>query len=150
VYPDEIILFYGSKKLQTMPRLHSMTLDGINYRHIIDSLIRKPAAFANYQYHEALFPRLCFRKAYDVLRNRAPVGADKQYLKILQLAKLHSEQDVTEALELLLEENQSPTPDAVKSLLDVYEKERLQVHVHQPDAAAYDSLLSSSYGKEAH
>ena len=150
VYPDEIILFYGSKKLQTMPRVHSMTLDGINYRHIIDSLIRKPAAFANYQYHEALFPRLCFRKAYDVLRNRVPAGADKQYLKILQLAKLHSEQDVTEALELLLEENESPTPDAVKSLLDVYEKERLQVHIHQPDTEEYDSLLSSSYGKEAH
>jgi hypothetical protein len=150
VYPDEIILFYGNKKLQTMPRASAPSLDGINYRHIIDSLIRKPHAFANYQYHEALFPRLCFRKAYDALRDSTPANADKQYLKLLQLAKLHSEQDVACALELLLEENQLPTPDVVKSLVDVYIKERLQVYIHQPNIVEYDCLLSSTYGKETH
>lgn len=150
VYPDEIILFYGNKKLQTMPRVSSKSLAGINYRHIIDSLVRKPAAFANYQYHEALFPRLCFRKAYDALRDSIPANADKHYLKLLQLAKLHSEQEVTYALELLLEEHQLPTSDAVKSLIDAYVKERLEVYVHQPNAADYDCLLSSTYGKETH
>lgn len=150
VYPDEIILFYGNKKLQTMPRVSAKSLAGINYRHIIDSLIRKPAAFANYQYHEALFPRLCFRKAYDALRDDIPANADKEYLKLLQLAKLHSEQEVTDALELLLEEHQLPTSDAVKSLLDIYAKERLQVYIHQPNVAEYDCLLSSTYGKETH
>jgi hypothetical protein len=148
VYPDEIILFYGNKKIQTMPKAHAKSLTGINYRHIIDSLIRKPAAFANYQYHEALFPRLCFRKAYDELRDSMPSQADKQYLKVLQLAKLHSEQEVTDALELLLEEHQTPTPEAVKSLIDAYAKERQQVHIHQPNIADYDCLLSSTYGKE--
>jgi hypothetical protein len=150
VYPDEIILFYGNKKLQTMPRARTKSFAGINYRHIIDSLIRKPSAFANYQYHEALFPRLCFRKAYDTLRHSTPANADKYYLKLLQLAKLHSEQEVAQALELLLEEHQLPTPDVVKSLIDVYAKERLQVYIHQPAIAEYDCLLSSTYGKEAH
>jgi transposase len=150
VYPDEIVLFYGNKKLQTMPRMNGKSLAGINYRHIIDSLVRKPAAFANYQYHEALFPRLCFRKAYDTLRDSTPANADKHYLKLLQLAKLHSEQEVTDALELLLEEHQLPTPDAVKSLIDVYAKERLEVYVQQPNSADYDCLLSSTYGKETH
>ncbi len=150
IYPDEIVLFYGNKKLQTMPRVSSKSLDGINYRHIIDSLVRKPAAFANYQYHEALFPRLCFRKAYDALRDNMPANADKNYLKLLQLAKLHSEQEVTDALELLLEERQVPTPDTVKSLIDAYAKERLEVYIHQPNSAEYDCLLSSTYGKETH
>jgi hypothetical protein len=129
VYPDEIVLFYGNKKLQIMPRVNAKSLAGINYRHIIDSLVRKPAAFANYHYHEALFPRLCFRKAYDTLRDSTPGNADKHYLKLLQLAKLHSEQEVTDALELLLQEHQLPTPDAVKSLIDAYSKERLEVYV---------------------
>lgn len=146
VYPDEIILFYANKKLQTMPRLLPHSLAGINYRHLIDGLIRKPAAFANYQYHEALFPRLCFRKAYDALREGTPVQADKQYLKLLQLAKLHSEQEVADALELLLEEHQLPTSDSVKSLIDATIKERLTVHVHQPNLAEYDHLLSSTGG----
>ncbi len=150
VYPDEIILFYGNKKLQTMPRAKADSLAGINYRHIIDSLVRKPSAFANYQYHEALFPRFCFKKAYDALRDHAPANADAYYLKLLQLAKLHSEQEVAEALELLLEEQQLPKPDEVKALIDAYAKARQQVYIHQPSAADYDSLLTSTYGKGAH
>lgn len=148
VYPDEVILFYAKKKLQSMPRVRTKTLDGINYRHIIDSLIRKPGAFANYQYHEAMFPRLCFRKAYDALQAKMPGKADENYLKLLQLAKLHSEQEVSEALALLLEERQAPTMDAVKGLIDAYAEERLKVHVHQPSVADYDSLLSATYGPE--
>ena len=150
IYPDEIILFYGNKKLQTMPRVKAGSLAGINYRHLIDSLIRKPAAFANYQYHVALFPRLCFRKAYDALRVGMPAHSDKQYLKLLQMAKLHSEQAVAEALELLLEEHQLPTQEAVKSLLDAYKKERSTVQVHEPCVTDYDSLLSSTYTGETH
>lgn len=150
VYPDEIVLFYGNKKIQTMPRVNANSLDGINYRHLIDSLIRKPSAFANYQYHEALFPRLCFRKAYDELRDRAPANADSQYLKLLQLAKLHSEQEVADALDLLLEENLLPTPESVKSLIDACTKEMLNIQVHQPNVADYDCLLSSPYSKETH
>ncbi len=150
VYHDEIILFYRNQKLQTMPRSHNQPLAGINYRHIIDALIRKPGAFANYQYHEAMFPRLCFRKAYDALRKAIPANADKNYLKILQLAKLHSEQEVSEALGLLVEEHQRPTADAVKMLIDAYAKERSKVHVHQPNIADYDDLLTATYDQEVH
>jgi len=150
VYPDEIILFYGNKKLQRMPRVAAGSLAGINYRHLIDSLVRKPAAFAHYQYHEAFFPRLCFRKAYDALRQSMPARADKTYLKVLQLAKLHSEQEVSEALELLLEEHHLPTSDAVKSLMDAYKQARSEAQVYQPNVADYDSLLSTTYLQETH
>lgn len=150
VYHDEIILFYRNKKLQTMQRAHGQSLAGINYRHIIDGLIRKPSAFANYQYHEAMFPRLCFRKAYDALREAIPANADKNYLKILQLAKLHSEHEVSEALSLLLQEHQRPTAEAVKSLIDAYAEERSKVYVHQPSIADYDSLLTATYEQEVH
>ena len=46
-----------------MPRVHHGY--AIDYRHIIDSLVRKPGAFAGYQYHESLFPRPVFRQVYD-------------------------------------------------------------------------------------
>jgi len=125
-------------------------LAGINYRHIIDSLLRKPGAFANYRYQAALFPRLCFRQAYDALRAQRPANADKYYLRLLQLAKIQSEQQVSLALELLLEERQLPTPEAVKSLMDIYQHERLKVSVDEPKLADYDQLLLSdnNYGKE--
>ncbi len=145
VYPDEIILFYNKKLLQRMPRIYVDTLAGINYRHIIDSLVRKPGAFAHYRYRSALFPRLCFRQAYDALRTQKPAHADKYYLKLLQLAKIQSEQQVADALELLLEEHQAPTPEAVKALIDVYQQERAKVNIHQPNLADYDQLLPLHY-----
>lgn len=143
VYPDEIILYYNNKQLQKMPRVHSKSCEGINYRHIVDSLVRKPGAFAQYQYQAALFPRLCFRRAYDALCKKQPGRADKTYLKVLQLAKLNSEQLVAMALELLLEAHQVPSHEAVKELIDTYQQERLNVTVDQPDLADYDALLSA-------
>ena len=142
VYPDEIILFYGNKRLQCMPRNHSDAIYGINYRHLIDSLVRKPGAFANYRYHEAFFPRPCFRKAYDVFCKQRPANADKYYLQLLQLAKVQSEQQIVDAIELLLEDRQLPLLENVKSLIDVYQKERRLVNVNEPRLADYDSLLS--------
>lgn len=149
VYHEDIVLFYNNKQLQRMPRVNK-PLAGINYRHIIDSLLRKPGAFANYRYQAALFPRLCFRQAYDALRAQRPANADKYYLRLLQLAKIQSEQQVSLALELLLEEKQLPTPEAVKSLMDIYQHERLKVSVDEPKLADYDQLLLSdnNYGKE--
>ena len=150
LYPDEIVVFYANKSVLTMPRSAPKSLAGINYRHLIDSLLRKPAAFAHYQYHEALFPQLCFRKAYDVLRSVQPATADRAYLQLLHLATLHSEQEVSVALGLLSEARQVPTPHAVKDLLDAYIKERAAVYVHQPDLMEYDALLSSSLNEVLH
>ena len=144
IYPDEIVLFYGNKRLQRMPKACKGTLDGINYRHLIDSLVRKPGAFANYKYSEVFFPRRCFRQAYDALRIHAPAQSDRQYLTLLQIAKSRSEQGVSEALELLLEARRTPTPTAVKELIDIYHQERLKVHINKPDLSAYDALLGGS------
>ncbi len=142
IYPEEIILFYGNKQLQSMPRNYGEPLDGINYRHLIDALVRKPSAFANYRYQGAFFPRSCFRKAYDELCAKRPASADRTYLKILQLAKIQSEQQVSDALELLLEARQIPLLESIKELIDVYQKEKRLVCVMEPSLADYDSLLT--------
>ena len=143
IYPEEIILFYGNKQLQVMPRNYSDGLEGINYRHLIDALVRKPSAFANYRYQGAFFPRSSFRKAYDELCNKRPASADRIYLKILQCAKIQSEQQVALALDLLLEAREIPLLVRVKELIDVYQKEKRLVTVMEPSLADYDSLLNS-------
>ena len=58
----------------------------IDYRHVIDSLVRKPGAFAQYLYREELFPRPVFRQAYDRLRALQEPTADARYLQLLLLA----------------------------------------------------------------
>ena len=79
----------------------------INYRHIIGHLVRKPGAFAEYRFRDALFPSVVFRKGYDWLRSRHENRkADKEYLAILHLAAKESESGVEKALQdLLFERN---------------------------------------------
>lgn len=142
IYPEEILLFYNHKVIQRMIRQENNRLSGINYRHLIDGLVRKPGAFASYRYHEAFFPRLCFRRAYDTLKRCHPAQSDKLYLKLLQLAKIESEQEVSEALDLLWQENKLPMPDVVKSLIQCQQKETPKITVDEPHLTDYDTLLS--------
>ena len=58
----------------------------VDYRHVIEWLVRKPGAFESYRYQEDLFPTSRFRMAYDALQETMPGRASKEYLKILKLA----------------------------------------------------------------
>ncbi len=64
---DEIEVWRAGSKIQTMPRLSGDGKHAINYRHVIDSLVRKPGALEHYQYHADMFPTSHFRMAYDRL-----------------------------------------------------------------------------------
>jgi hypothetical protein len=68
------------------------------YRHVNGWLVRKPGAFARYRCREDLFPSVTFGRAFDALQTTHSERADVQYLRILQLAALHGEARVTEAL----------------------------------------------------
>jgi hypothetical protein len=140
VYPEIIELYYGNKSLLKL--LRSYDTPSVDYRHIIDSLVRKPGAFAQYQYRECLFPTLAFRKLYEQLESLCPTKAIKHYLKILQLSKLHGEQEVLSALLLLEETNQLPYPQTIKALLDTSMKPVTSVTVNPPSLASYDNLHS--------
>ena len=72
------------------------------------NLLRKPGDFRNYRYHEDLFPRLIFRRAWEQLQQwHSPRQADLIYLRILRLAARTLECDVALALGLLEQEVES-------------------------------------------
>jgi hypothetical protein len=137
-YRDKIDLFLGDKLVLTLPRLEAGVL--INYRHLVDSLIRKPRAFENYQYHSHLFPNLSFRKAYDAFKNEGTTPS-KRYCELLYLAKMEGEQEVTAAIDLLLEIEELPLKDQLSSLVASARKVP-EVKVNQPALEDYDVLLT--------
>jgi len=47
--------------VERIPRLRGKGKHFINYRHVIDWLVRKPGAFENYKYREDMFPTSRFR-----------------------------------------------------------------------------------------
>ena len=113
----ELELYHGPAHLLTLPRLVGNRRHHIDYRHLSWSLVRKPGAFAHYRYRDDLFPSLVFRQAYDVLIDRRPAVADREYVRVLHLAASTVEAEVATALALLLEQQLVPTFDAVRDLV---------------------------------
>lgn len=103
VYLDHVEVWYGQRRVEDLPRLRGRSKHRVDYRHVIEWLVRKPGAFENYRYQEDLFPTSRFRMAYDSLRESAPGGAVKEYLQILKLAAEEGEVQVDSALRDLLD-----------------------------------------------
>jgi hypothetical protein len=142
VYPEVVRVFLGETLVQEMPRLAPGDRK-INYRHVISQLLRKPGAFANYQYREELFPSLVFRRAYDALKKWRPERADKEYLLILHQAATGSELNVETALTALLESGELPLSTAVRELVrDDCPGELPSVFIPAPDLCSYDDLFT--------
>ena len=151
-YPEVVRVFFGDTLVQEMPR-QAPGSRKINYRHVVAHLMRKPGAFANYQYREELFPTVVFRQTYDALVQKRPERADKEYLSILNLAAMGSEQDVEAALATLLEAGQLPLLAAVRDLVqDDCPSAVPSVYIPAPDLCSYDVLLSHMFRaqKEMH
>jgi hypothetical protein len=117
VKADHLEVWYGQKEVDRLPRLVGSKKHRINYRHVIDWLVRKPGAFGDYRYREDLFPTSRFRMAYDALQESMASRAAQQYVQILHLAAHESESAVDEALRVLLEEERPVTFEAVEEFV---------------------------------
>lgn len=123
----------------------------MNYRHVIDWLVRKPGAFANCKYQAELFPTTRFRIAYDVLVAKNEATASKRYLEILELAAKENEQAVDDALRVLLQDPAGTEPADKSShearSLDV-DAVREQLCVTGQDAPVHEVVLAPARLKE--
>jgi hypothetical protein len=147
IYSQKLELWYGGKQVDCFPRLRGNERHHINYRHVIDWLLRKPGAFANYRYRDDLFPSTHFRMAYDYLVSKNPRSASKEYLQILNLAAKESEIDVDDALRVLFEKELEISSDSIllylKSLGELSAPSATAVMVSEVDLENYDQLLSA-------
>jgi hypothetical protein len=143
LYAEHLEVCYGQRCLERIPRLRGEGKHRIQYRHIIDWLVRKPGAFENYRYREELFPNHRFRMAYDELRRRHPSRAAKEYLEILHLAARDNEAAVDNALRMLLDKELSISLEAVERIVGNPGEIPwpVQIAVAEVDLAAYDALL---------
>ena len=144
LYVDRLEIWYGQKKVDTLPRLRGEGKHDINYQHIIDSLVRKPGAFEDYRYRDDLFPTSRFRIAYDSLKKRhAQSNAAKQYLNILYLAARESETAVDDVLRVLIDKNIQISDERVMTLVQSNEPVPTATEIHIPavDLTYYDQLL---------
>jgi len=138
----EIGVWYGNRCWETLPRLTVTGSHRINYRHVIDTLLRKPGGFRDYRYRDDLFPTVVFRQAWEALCTRLPARrADLAYLRLLKLAAQTLEVEVAATLATLLAGTE-PWDDAtvaprVRPRLDAPP----ELATGTVDLASYDALL---------
>lgn len=145
LYAERVEVWYAQKQVEQLPRLRGRGKHRIEYRHIIDWLIRKPGAFADYRYQAELFPSSRFRLAYDVLQKQQPQRAAKEYLGILYLAAKETESGVEAVLVQLLNEERPLSVAVVRE--ELHKRTAVPsvtaVVVAAVDLASYDALLQS-------
>lgn len=148
VFHDRLEVYYAQRKIDEMPRLRGSGKHSINYRHVIDRLVRKPGAFENYVYKADLFPTHRFRMAYDLIRQRTSSerAASKRYLKILHLAATENEAAVEGALHVLIDRGECPDVEAVQGLVEAGcpSAQPLEIEIAPVELALYDALLEEN------
>lgn len=143
LYAEHLEVWYAQRLLERMERLRGENRHKINYRHIIDWLVRKPGAFANFKYRDDMFPTSRFRMAYDALRESMPARAEREYLRILHLAARQSESGVDDALRLLLGSEEPLSAEKVESICSsgMRVPPVTDVMIRMVELSAYDELL---------
>jgi hypothetical protein len=145
LYADHLEVWYAQRKVEKIPRLRGEGNHRIQYRHIIDWLVRKPGAFENYRYRDDLFPTSRFKMVYDYLKDHNQSRAAKEYLKILDLAAKESESGVDNALRWLMDQDQPISFNAVEVILMTNQSipEVTEVEIDEVDLSLYDTLLEA-------
>ena len=142
VYEWQIEVWYANQCVETLPRLTGNNKAHINYRHVIDTLLRKPGGFRNYRYRDELFPREVFRRAWENLDQRLPPRkADLVYLRILKLAARGLETDVAAALEDMLSSRNAWDDQTVATCVQPQFAAHPCLSQQTVDLSEYDRLL---------
>jgi hypothetical protein len=146
LFMDHVEVWYGQKKVAEMPRLRGRQKHRVDYRHIIDWLVRKPGAFEHYRYRDELFPTSRFRMTFDLLEEQLGLHqGSKEYLKILELAAKNSEVRVDAALLVLLGAvDESISVAGIEAMLGAEHNTTFRdVEVAAVDLRVFDQLFSA-------
>ena len=147
IYAEHIDVYYAQRCVERLPRLRGKHGHRIQYPHIIEWLVRKPGAFANYRYRADLYPTSRFRRACDLLEEQHPLNrAHRIYLELLSLAAEEGETKVDRALDHLLTTGAELSKEAVQASLrqDRPDAAQHDVEVEPVHLAAYDELLEAA------
>jgi hypothetical protein len=142
IFEWHLEVYYRDIQVEWMARLVGQNKQRINYRHLIESLLRKPGGFRDYRYREALFPSVVFRQAWEKLNEwYSPRKADLIYLRVLQLAARTLESEVADSLNVLLDRPNRWDETDVERLLQPQLLPVPQLTVPLVDLTQYDRLL---------
>lgn len=149
-YDGQLDCYYGNQFVITLPRVFGSKgkrrAKHIDYRHVIDSLRKKPGAFYNYQHREALLPNDIYRAIWLTLDKKLlPIDASKYMIGLLYLsAKQNCEQELGQYLLSEFNSGQFPELKALQNQFGLnIEKQTPVITVEQHPLSQYNELIST-------
>jgi hypothetical protein len=102
VSETELAIYDGQAVVERIARRSGDRGVFVDWRHVIEELVRKPGAFERWRHRRHLFPGPRWRRYYDLLREaHSPGRADREYIHTLHLALEHGLPKVEGMLEAL-------------------------------------------------
>ena len=148
LYEPELKVYLGRDFLFCLPRLRGKGGALVNFRHVIESLLRKPGAFINYRHREALYPSPTFRAAYDrLVEDHGERPGLIEYLHVLRLAAAETVEAVETLLKVQLAGSSKWRATDVRDQVAPPVRPFIELAELTPSLSAYDALLK---GEVAH
>lgn len=146
LYAQHIECWLGGQRVLERPRATHRDGQrhprGIDYRHLVAALKRKPGAFARWVLRDAAFPRAVYRQTWERLSaQQSERDACKNMVGLLGLAADGHEAQLAVELEQLIELDQLPDLHALSALLAPPKTDVPDVVVELPALAGYDELI---------
>jgi transposase len=150
IYEATLKIYTGRELLMTLPRVRGDRGAVIDFRHVIDHLLRKPGAFANYRYREELFPSPTYRRAYDrLVEDHGQRRGELEYLHLLKLSAessigiplAMSTNGIESPLDLFLAEGGVFRVESLRRFLGMEPRVEAQDMALNVDLNSYDLLL---------
>lgn len=148
VHAEYLEVRYAQKLLDRIPRLRGEKKHFIQYRHVIDSLLKKPGAFENYKYKQDMFPTTRFRMVYDgLMKHKSPRKAAKEYLQVLNLAAKENESLVDDAICILIQGgtriiDSTAVKEVFEDLKKANQPKKPEIEISPVNLSEYDNLLA--------
>ena len=148
IYDDRLVCYLGTTSVLSVARRYYKRNGPrqrvVDYRHLIGALVRKPQAFRRSVFHDELFPRPVFRRAWERLDQRLePRRACRIYVGLLHLAAMHGcEAALAEHLAAVLDADGTPDLEAARAAVAPPAASVIpSVTVPAPDLTGYEALL---------
>lgn len=139
VYLEHIDLFEGKVKVHSMARVYEG--NGINWRDLVHSMVRKPGALAQYRYRGAFFPSRVFESLCERLQiERGDWQGHVEYLQFLSLSRELNDRYIEGSVSVLLERPEPVTLERLRDALGI-KPERPVVEAFEPDLSGYDRFV---------
>jgi len=144
IFDDRLEFFAQSARVFTCLRIHDPQRTRlVHYRLCIDSLIKKPGAFARLRYRDDLHPNHTYARTWQRLREQlGEYAACRAYIRLLHLAHGHACEAVLGIrLAELIERDVLPDPEALRTEFAAPAPAAMPaMHFRTADPADYDTI----------